>query len=619
MVRRSSPSCRCARASCRCGPRWRRPGVEDDRGLRGVPARRRRPPRPGGIRRRSAAAAGRRCRGCVSGRRRRAGVGRGTPPSRVVPAVAPCRPVRRRPPRTSHRRGHRRHPHRTARVRMAPMVDRRGATAGTARGATTTRIAPMVASSGKPFCSTWRQTGSLPTALPTRGPFTVCPPACRPPTPPDTSHWDIMQIQDLPYPDPGMPDARSGPRFLWWLFRNQLSGQLKSLAWGLLHFGGRLRTAVLRRTRRAGRRRPLRYPARPRGRPARGCAASRTRSATTMLHRSAITNWITAAARVQQLLARKTALLGSALTRRVAAGEVVAVSTGDVEKIGWFVESVSRFTAAAVTLVLVCVGLVVYQPALGVVVAVGVPLLALAVLPLLPRATRRADVQREKAGRATELASDTVAGLRVLRGIGGEELFLDRYRRASQEVRQRGRAQRPDVVADLGDPGPAARTAADRGRLVRRPPGPGGPDRCRRTGHRLQRGRCSSPIPLRHFEEIAMAYSFSRPSRPARRARAVAGARPRTPGARAPPRPRPATCTTRPPVCWRPPADSPPWCAATRTRRDCWRSGWAGIPAERGCVGPAGRRAAGRPAARLRPYRRPRPGQGSGAAVRLTA
>ncbi|MGO4430752.1 ABC transporter transmembrane domain-containing protein, partial [Streptomyces sp. MCAF7] len=134
--------------------------------------------------------------------------------------------------------------------------------------------------------------------------------------------------------------------------------------------------------------------------------------------------------RVQQLLARKAVELGSTLTRRVAAGEVVAVSTGDVEKIGWFVEALSRFTAAAITTVGVCVALIVYQPALGMVVALGVPALALAVFPLLPRATRRADEQREKAGRATELASDTVAGLRVLRGIGGEELFLDRYRRA---------------------------------------------------------------------------------------------------------------------------------------------------------------------------------------------
>ncbi|NEE11354.1 ABC transporter ATP-binding protein, partial [Streptomyces sp. SID7499] len=112
-------------------------------------------------------------------------------------------------------------------------------------------------------------------------------------------------------------------------------------------------------------------------------------------------------------LARKTAELGSALTRRVAAGEVVAVSTGDVEKIGWFVEALSRFAAAAIALVGVCVWLAFYLPSLGLMVALAMPVLALAVLPLLPRATRRADEQREKAGKATELASDTVAGLRV--------------------------------------------------------------------------------------------------------------------------------------------------------------------------------------------------------------
>ncbi|MGW5025998.1 hypothetical protein ACWEO9_14145, partial [Streptomyces albidoflavus] len=45
-----------------------------------------------------------------------------------------------------------------------------------------------------------------------------------------------MQIRDLPYTDPGEPDTRSGPRFLFWLGRMQLGGQFKSLGWGLLHF-----------------------------------------------------------------------------------------------------------------------------------------------------------------------------------------------------------------------------------------------------------------------------------------------------------------------------------------------------------------------------------------------
>ncbi|MFF3244103.1 ABC transporter transmembrane domain-containing protein [Streptomyces sp. NPDC002870] len=319
-----------------------------------------------------------------------------------------------------------------------------------------------------------------------------------------------MQIRDLPYPDPGVADARSGPRFLLWLGRNQLGGQLKALAWGLLHFCGvaglplGVGQAVQAVVDRSGGRLALA------GALIVLCGVAITLG-DTMLHRTAVTNWITAAARVQQLLARKTADLGSALTRRVAAGEVVAVSTGDVEKIGWFVEALSRFAAAAITVVLVCAGLVLYEPALGVVVAAGVPVLALAVLPLLPRATRRADIQREKAGKATELASDTVAGLRVLRGIGGEELFLGRYRQASQEVRRAAvRSARMWALISAIQvllPGLLLITVVWYGAGLAR-------------DGRIDVGELVTAFsavtllmyPLRHFEEIAMAYSFSRPS-----------------------------------------------------------------------------------------------------------
>ncbi|MFD7136097.1 ABC transporter transmembrane domain-containing protein [Streptomyces sp. NPDC059894] len=326
-----------------------------------------------------------------------------------------------------------------------------------------------------------------------------------------------MQIQDLPYPDPGVPDVRSGPRFLWWLGRNQSGGQLKALAWGLLHFVAVstlpfcVGFAVEAVVDRSGSRLAL----------AGGLMAlsgTATAVGDTFLHRAAVTNWITAAARVQQLLARKTSQLGSVLSRRVAAGEVVAVSTGDVEKIGWFVEAVSRFTAAALTVVLVCVGLVVYQPALGLVVAVGLPVLAVAVLPLLPRATRRADFQREKAGRATELASDTVAGLRVLRGIGGEELFLDRYRHASQEVRHAAvrSARMWSLISAIQVmlPGLLLIAVVFHGVQLAR--------EGRISVGELVTVYSSVTVltyPLRHFEEIAMAYSFSRPS--ARRAARV--------------------------------------------------------------------------------------------------
>ncbi|MER6776732.1 MULTISPECIES: ABC transporter ATP-binding protein [unclassified Streptomyces] len=331
-----------------------------------------------------------------------------------------------------------------------------------------------------------------------------------------------MQISDLPYPDPGVPDARSGPRFLVWLGRGQLGGQARSLCWGLVHFGGvaglpyAVGLGVEAVVQRDGTRLLLV-----------GALLALIGVAISvgdaMLHRTAVTNWITAAARVQQLLARKTAELGSALTRRVAAGEVVAVSTGDVEKIGWFVEAVSRFLAAAFSVVAICIGLLFYAPSIGVVVAIGVPVLALSVLPLLPRATRRADIQREKAGKATELASDTVAGLRVLRGIGGEELFLGRYREASQEVRKAAvRSARMWALISAIQvllPGALLITVVWYGSVLV-------------LDGRLAVGELVAAFsavatmlyPLRHFEEIAMAYSFSRPSA-ARAARVLSLAR----------------------------------------------------------------------------------------------
>ncbi|UED88112.1 ABC transporter transmembrane domain-containing protein [Streptomyces profundus] len=330
-----------------------------------------------------------------------------------------------------------------------------------------------------------------------------------------------MQIRDLPHTDPGQPDVRSGFRFLVWLFRRQLGGQAKALGWGTLHIA-----AIASLPIATG----LAISAVVDGSGRRLLATGLLlltitlvmAFADTMLHRAAVTNWITAAARVQQLLARHTAELGGVLTRRVAAGEVVKVSTGDVEKIGWFVETFSRFAAAVVVTLSVCAGLVWYEPRLGLLVAGGVAAVALSVFPLLPAATRRADFERGKSGRATELASDTVAGLRVLRGIGGEELFLSRYRRASQEVRAASvRNARMWSLIDALQvvlPGLLLIAVVWQGATLA-------------LDGRLSPGELVTVygavtflmFPLRLFTEMAMAFTFSRPS--AKRAVRVLGLR----------------------------------------------------------------------------------------------
>ena len=243
-----------------------------------------------------------------------------------------------------------------------------------------------------------------------------------------------MSLRRLPYSDPGLPDARSGIRLLVWLSRRQLRGQIIATAWGTVYLAGLavvpvvvglgIQTLIDGSVRKVAAVGALLL----------GLGAVQAVSGT-FLHRVSVINRVCTAARVHQLLTWKATELGAVLTRRVAAGEVVAVGAGDAGTIGWFVEIIARFASSLVACGALTVLLLIYQPVLGVPVAVAVIVLVVSALPLLPRARRRADELRVKAGRATELASDAVAGLRVLRGIGGEQLFLERYRRASQDMR----------------------------------------------------------------------------------------------------------------------------------------------------------------------------------------
>jgi ABC-type multidrug transport system fused ATPase/permease subunit len=153
-------------------------------------------------------------------------------------------------------------------------------------------------------------------------------------------------------------------------------------------------------------------------------------------HRMAVTNWISAGSRVQHLVARHASALGSDLPRQVATGEVVAVTANDVERIGGMFDVTARLAGAIAAFIGIAVVLLIASPTLGLIVLIGMPVLTIAIGPLLRPLEKRESTQRTRYGATAELASDTVAGLRVLRGIGGEELFLERYRESSQEVRR---------------------------------------------------------------------------------------------------------------------------------------------------------------------------------------
>ena len=154
-----------------------------------------------------------------------------------------------------------------------------------------------------------------------------------------------------------------------------------------------------------------------------------------MRHRRAVTNFLTAAVRVQQLVARHATHLGGDLTKHVDAGEVASIGTTDVQRIGRLLDVSARGTGAVVSYTLVAVILFTSSVRLGLVLIIGAPAFALMVLPIMRPLERRQSAERSARAEASSVAADTVVGLRVLRGLGGEEVFADRYITASQAVR----------------------------------------------------------------------------------------------------------------------------------------------------------------------------------------
>ena len=157
-----------------------------------------------------------------------------------------------------------------------------------------------------------------------------------------------------------------------------------------------------------------------------------------MRHRYAVTNWLTASYRTVQLVGRQAVTLGGTLPRKVSTGEVVAIGTTDLQHLGNVMDVSARFAGAIVSFVIVAVILLQTSVTLGLVVLVGVPLLSLLVGPLLKPLQTRSAHQRELMGALSNTATDIVSGLRVLRGIGGEKGFHERYARQSQDTRRAG-------------------------------------------------------------------------------------------------------------------------------------------------------------------------------------
>jgi ABC-type multidrug transport system fused ATPase/permease subunit len=242
----------------------------------------------------------------------------------------------------------------------------------------------------------------------------------------------------LPFDDPGRPDTRSPARLLLWVGRHQISTLAAGICLGIVWMVAQaLMPFALGRAVELGL--------------SEGDTGALWRWAGILLalgvlqavagvlrHRVAVFNWLKASYRLIQAVSHHAARVGPAVRSQLSTGEVVATVSNDALRAGGAFDITARLAGAVASYVVVAVVLLSSSPVLGILVLVGVPVLVLSLSFVIRPLQRRQREQREQVGRLTALGADTVAGLRVLRGIGGEEVFLDRYRRHSQEVRRAG-------------------------------------------------------------------------------------------------------------------------------------------------------------------------------------
>ena len=242
----------------------------------------------------------------------------------------------------------------------------------------------------------------------------------------------------LPDADPGVPDHRSATRYLTWLVRTAWVPVAAAIAFAVVWMVCQaLVPAVVGRAIDAGLidrdgRALLMWSLVLAGVGVLQAAAGIGR------HRFAVVNFLGAGFRTVQFAVRQANRLGSALPRRLDAGEVVAIGTSDIRHVGGALEITARGTGSLVAVVTVTVVLLRTSVPLGLVVLLGVPVLMAVVSVLIRPLHRRQAAYRDQQGTLTGRAGDLVAGLRVLRGVGGEPVMADRYRTESQALRAAG-------------------------------------------------------------------------------------------------------------------------------------------------------------------------------------
>jgi ABC-type multidrug transport system fused ATPase/permease subunit len=242
----------------------------------------------------------------------------------------------------------------------------------------------------------------------------------------------------IPFADPGRPDTRTPARFLWWLARRQARRVAAVALWSSLWMVGlALPPYLVSRAVDTGLR-PGDLPVLAAWSAAIVGISMLNAALGLLRHRTMTFVRLDASLRTAQLVARQAVRLGDTLPRLVSAGEVVNIGTADIARVAETLVVCGPGAGAVVAYAVVTMLLLRVSPLLAAIVLLGVPAVALLVAPLLGRLRRVEGRYREHQGALTARAGDIVAGLRVLSGVGGKDVFAARYRDRSRALMAEG-------------------------------------------------------------------------------------------------------------------------------------------------------------------------------------
>ncbi|MFP7695722.1 ABC transporter transmembrane domain-containing protein [Trueperella sp. LYQ143] len=128
---------------------------------------------------------------------------------------------------------------------------------------------------------------------------------------------------------------------------------------------------------------------------------------------------------------------------KIPSGEMVSAISTDANRISYFLYSLPDCVAQILAYIFAAVFMLRVSVPLALIVLVGFPLAVLGISMIMKPLQRHINALRTETGKLTTLATDAVVGLRILRGVGGEDVYVNRYEKQSDRVAQHGIAAAP--------------------------------------------------------------------------------------------------------------------------------------------------------------------------------